>query len=84
MYYLFACNRDLLKVIVAMFHFCHSNNPLNTMNSIFNSISIYFFEKNSLLTNIRNKCVARKINLNFSDIMKKWSNVSFKSLPFSM
>ena len=50
-----------LKVIIAMFYFCHSNHPSNIMKNIFNSISIYFWKKNSSLTNITNKCVIRKI-----------------------
>ena len=50
-----------LKVIIAMFHFCHPNHSSNTMKNVFNSISIYFLKKTSLLTNITNKCLIRKI-----------------------
>ena len=53
-----------------MFYFCHSKNLSDVMKYIFNSISIYFWKKNSLLTNIRNKRVIRKINLYFFDVMK--------------
>ena len=40
-------------------------------------------EKMFLLTNIRSKCVIRKINL-FFDVMKDGESFSFKSLSFSM
>ena len=60
-----------LKVIIAMFYICHSENPSNIMKIIFNSISIYSWKKISLLSNIRNKHVTRKINLYFFDVMKK-------------
>ena len=53
-----------------MFYFYHSKNPSNIMKDIFHSISIYFWKKNSLLKNIRNKCFVRKINLCFFDVMK--------------
>ena len=56
------------------------------MKNIFNSISIYSWKKNSLLTNIRNKRVVKKINLYFFDVMKNGhtfpSKVSF--LHFSL
>ena len=54
-----------------MFYICHSENPSNIMKIIFNSISIYSWKKISLLANIRNKHVTRKINLYFFDVMKK-------------
>ena len=44
-----------------MFYFCHSKNASNIMKNIFNSISIYSWKKTFLLTNIRNKCVIKKI-----------------------
>ena len=40
------------------------------MKNIFNSISIYSWKKISMLTNIRNKCVFRKINVHFFKVMK--------------
>ena len=46
---------------IVMFYFCQSKNTSNIMKNIFNSISIYSWRKNSLLTNIRNKCVMKKI-----------------------
>ena len=37
-----ARNADLfIEVIIAMFYFCHLENPSNIMKDIFNSISIY-------------------------------------------
>ena len=48
-----------------MFYFRDSKNPSSIIKDIFNSISLYFWEKISLLTNIRNKCIIRKINLHF-------------------
>ena len=50
-----------LKVIIAMFYFCHSNHSSNIMKNIFNSISIFLWKKNSSLTNITNKSAIRKI-----------------------
>ena len=46
---------------IVMFYFCQSKNNSNIMKNIFNSISIYSWRKNSLLTNVRNKCVMKKI-----------------------
>ena len=40
-----------LKVIIAMFYFCHSKNSSNIMNNIFISISIYFWKKTNFLIN---------------------------------
>ena len=37
-----------LKVIIAMFYFCHSNHSSNILKNIFNFISIYFWRKNFL------------------------------------
>ena len=54
-----------LKVTIAMFYFCHLKNTSGIMKTIFNSISIYSWKKNSLLTNIRNKRVIREINFIF-------------------
>ena len=70
MYDLSACIEACLKVIIAMFYFCHSNHSSNTMKNyiyiyiyIYNLNQIYFWEKISSLTNITNKCVIRKKNL---------------------
>ena len=63
-----ACNRACLKVTIAMFYFCHSKNSSNIMKNIFDSISIYYCNK--MLTNIRNKCFMRKINLQFLKLSK--------------
>ena len=54
-----------LKVTITMFYSCHSKNPSDVIKNIFNSISINLWKKISLLTNIRNKRVIRKINLYF-------------------
>ena len=48
-----------------MFYFCHSKNPEDIIKNIFDTISMNFRKKKSLLTNIRNKRVIRKINLYF-------------------
>ena len=61
---------NCLKVTIAMFYFCHSKNPSNIMKNIFNSITIYSWKRNSLLTNMRNNYVARQINVYFLDVMK--------------
>ena len=65
-----------------MFHFYHLKNPSNIMKDIFNSISIYYWKKISLLTNVRNKCVIRKINLYFFDVMKNGQIVPSKVCHF--
>ena len=71
MYYLPSCNKDLFKS-----HHCHvlilpiEKSFRYVMKYVFNSISISFWKKNSLLTNIRNKRVIRNINLYFFDVMK--------------
>ena len=49
-----------LKVIIAVFYFCHWNHCSNVMKTIFNSISIYLRKNVSSLTNTTNKCVIRK------------------------
>ena len=81
-----------LEVTIAIFYFCHSKNSSDVMKNIFNSWKkIYILEKNfyiflkkiSLLTNIRNKGVIRKINLFFWR-HEKWPYFSLKSLSFSI
>ena len=47
-----------------MFYFCHSKNPSTVTENIFNSIYIQFCK------NTRGKCIIRKINLFFFDVMK--------------
>ena len=85
MYYLSACNRDLfIKVAIAMFYFCHSKNPLSIIEDIFNSTSLYSWEKISLLTNIRNKCIIRKINLQFLTVWQIAKFVLQKLVTFNM
>ena len=49
-----------LKLIIALFYFCHSNHSSNIMKNIFDSIYI-FLKKSSSLTNITKKCVVRRI-----------------------
>ena len=73
-----------LKVTISLFYFCHTKNPSDVMRNIFNSISIYSWTKISLLTNIRNKRVRRKINLYF---LTSWEMAMFflqKFVIFSM
>ena len=72
-----------LEVIIVMFYFCHSKNPLDVMKNIFDSIHIYFWKKLSLLTN-RNKRVIRKVNLYFFDAMKSGHIFPSKVLSFSI
>ena len=43
------------KVIIVMFNFFHLGNLGNIMKNALNSISIYFWKKMALLTNIRKK-----------------------------
>ena len=45
-----------LKVIIAMFYFCHSKNFSDNMKNIFSFISIYSWKKISLLTSIKQMC----------------------------
>ena len=58
-----------LKVIFAVFYFCHSNYSSNIVKNIFNSISIYFWKKISLLTNITNKCY-KENNVSLQKLIK--------------
>ena len=73
-----------LKITIVMFYFCHSKNPSNIMKNIFNSISIYSLKKISLLTNIANKCIIRKINLYFLTLWKMAKFFLQKSVIFNM
>ena len=50
--------------------------------NIFNSIFIYFRKKNSVLKNVRHKCVIRKINLYFFDDVKNGQTVTSKFCLF--
>ena len=69
---------------VTMFYFCQSKNPSSIMKKVFNTIRFIFsWKKMSLLTNVRNKFVIRKINLYFWR-PEKWLNFSFKNLSFSV
>ena len=68
-----------LKVTITMFYFCHSKNPSDVIKNIFNSISINLWKKISLLTNIRNKRVIRKINLYF---LASWKIATFSLQKF--
>ena len=52
------------------------------MKYIFNTSSINFWEKNSLLTNIRNKRVITKLSLYFFEIMKNGHIFSSRVLHF--
>ena len=67
-----------------MFYFCHSKNLSNIMKNIFNSISIYSWNKIFLLTNIRNKCFIRKINLQFWKLSKMFKFFLQKFVIFNM
>ena len=65
-----------------MFYFCYPENLSDVMKYIFNSVSIYFSKKNSLLTNIRNKRIIKKINLYFFDVMKNGYILPSKACHF--
>ena len=83
MYYSSACNRDLfIKVTIAVLFLPFEKS--------FKYYEIYFYsifknilkKKNSLLANIRNKCVVRKINLYFFDVIKNDQIVPSKVCHF--
>ena len=59
-----------LKVTFTVFYFCDLKNSLTVKKNCFSSIHIFSWRKIYLLTNIRNKCVIRKINLYFFDVIK--------------
>ena len=67
MHYLSACNRDLFKSCYCYVLFLPN---LSNIKNIFNSISIYYWKKVSLLTHMRNKCIMREINLYFLTLWK--------------
>ena len=50
-----------VKVMIAMFYFCHWESPSNIMKSVFNSISICSWKKSILLNKTKSKCVIRKM-----------------------
>ena len=88
MYYLFVCNRGLFKsydcyVLFLSFKYV-KYSPLKIMKDVFNFISIYLWKKFSCLTNSRSKCVVRKINLYFSDVVKNVQFVLQKFTIFNM
>ena len=56
-----------------MFYFCNLENHLSIMKNVFNSISIYSWKKIPLSTNIRYKCVTRKIIFLILWKMAKWN-----------
>ena len=63
MYYLSACNRGLFKSCYCYVLFLPFEKSLEYYEK-------YFWFQNSVLTNIRNKCVRRKINFYFFELMK--------------
>ena len=64
-----------------MFYFCNLKNHSSIMKNVFNSISIYSWKKIPLSTNIRYKCVTRKII--FFDFVKNGQiKLSFKNFSF--
>ena len=79
MYYLSACKRACLKVMIAMFYFCHSKIPSNIIKNVFNSISIYSI---LLLNKHKKQMCFKKKKFLFFWRREKWPNFSFKSLPF--
>ena len=60
-----------------MFYFCHSENPSIYMKILSNSNPMYSWKKISLLENVRNTFVIRKINLHFFDVMKNGQSFPF-------
>ena len=73
-----------LKVTIAIFYFCYSKNPSDVIKNIFNSISICFWKKISLLTNIRKKTGYKESKSLFFWRHEKWPHFSLKSLSFSI
>ena len=67
-----------LKVITAMFYFWHSKNSSNIMKNIFNSISIYLWEKNSLLIKYKKQQAASGWNWQKTELLlcENYSNSS--------
>ena len=70
MYYLSACNRGLFKKYYCYVLFLSFEKSLKYYENLFLIPSLYFLKKRFPITNIRNKCVIRKINLFFFDVMK--------------
>ena len=75
MVYSSPCNRHRFKRYYCYVLFLSSKSPSDIMKNIFNFISICSWKKLSLLTNIRNKCVARNINLYF---LTSWKMAFFQ------
>ena len=63
-------NRGLLKSYFSHVLFLPLEKSFKYYERYFSYISTYFWKKNSLLKNMRNKCFARKINLCFFDVVK--------------
>ena len=70
MYDLSACIEACLKVIIAMFCFCHSNHSSNIMKNIFNAISKYFCKKISSLKNITSQMYHNEKNVCLEKLIK--------------
>ena len=73
-----------LEVIIAMFYFCYSKNPLDVMKNIFDFIYIYFW-KNKFLGNKYKKQTCYKENKSlFFDLTKNGHIFPSKVLSFSI
>ena len=70
MYDLSAYNSGRLKSYFYCVLFLRFEKFFNLKKNRFSSIHIFSWRKIYLLTNIRNKCVIRKINLYFFDVIK--------------
>ena len=64
LYYLCACNRDLLKSYYSYVLFCHSKSRSNIMKNVFDSISIYFSKRFHLNKYKRLMCYQENKSLN--------------------
>ena len=84
-YALFICMKQrLFKSCYCYVYFCHLKNLSNIMKNIVNYISIYSWEKVSLLTHMRNKCAMREINLYFLTLWKLTKFFLQKFIIFSV
>ena len=73
--------RDLFKSYYCYILFLPFENSFKHYEKYFQFHFYIFLEKNFLWTNIRNKCVMKKINLYFL-MYEKWPNFLFKCLSF--
>ena len=81
MYYLSACSRGLFKSYYCYVLFLPFEKPFKHYGKCLEFYFCIFLKKNSLTTNIRNKCVIRKIIFFWHD--EKSPEFSFRNFSFS-